>query len=847
MQAQEYANLLSAWQSGGEVDGEPVTDKMFMGYVRGRMDEYAKGSPLYDKWKLQYDQLDYGINESKQATLYAQGKIGDRQMAQFYLNWAKKVPKDSEFYRTLQKDAARFMQAAAARGRAGAASARAEAFNSYYNTVNDQYLALGNTLTGYMTQIARNNNLIGSDQDLSDFMLKGQNDPGRMQGLLRMLNTDMDANPAAYASLIADIKKYDPGWDGNLTADYYANALKSQVTGYNLLTARALKDGYTGQAKDAAKAADSAVRLGAQAASWPVAESYSMAREQFEAIYESPAATALDKSQAAEKFAKQIDTFSATPGLEPAMANRLRNDALALRGDPGAANQPSFYENYLGKQSLTAGTESTTTGKTSGENVRFQQENAARNFRQNLLAAYPGQFVYAASKQDPMGNLVYDETGEGDVDIVPIASVVAAPGETTLVPVPTISGSAVVQAVGVQAVVTDDGSGRQQTVGKVAKYMQGANAVQIYMYEATDENGNTEQRWTPVAPWAAGTREEWGKDGKLHLTAAPLDPTAAAAEIDRTYGTNLANDLKAGVLSPGWSTTVKGARPAAKDAGTFADVEITWNGTTFELSRTTTIKNVDGTSKVTKEPVTVAPQAAAMDTSRMQADANPQIDFEIPAMAGLAATKASGDSVVATWNTPQFQSLLYQQIQQYAGNDPQKMYDLDRRARLLVRNLASIGGDVESLEGRRLRRTPDRDELLIPSLLTRPKYGPPAPTVKVGGRIVVPKNPLEAGARGVEMREGVRRAPGIRGVASATDIFVTQAGFAVPAPAAPTVAPVMPTVTPKPTPTPTPTPIAPKPVTVAPTTTTTKPVEINADYYVPTPSNLPKSGRAVAF
>ena len=46
---------------------------------------------------------------------YAQGKIGEAAMAQFYLNWAKKVPQNSEFYRALQRDAGQFMRAAKAK------------------------------------------------------------------------------------------------------------------------------------------------------------------------------------------------------------------------------------------------------------------------------------------------------------------------------------------------------------------------------------------------------------------------------------------------------------------------------------------------------------------------------------------------------------------------------------------------------------------------------------------------------------------------------------------------------------------------------------------------------------
>src|ERR1035437_1003059 len=176
MTAAEDRNIQSAWQSGGLYEGKPVTDAMDLAHLQTRAQGIDKTDPMYDQYNNEFIQVQYSIAQSKADLAYKQGKLTDTGMAQFYLDWAKKIPPSSEFYRTLQKQAATFLASAAATARAGAAKAKTDAYNAFVSATAKQYIGLGDVLTQVMTQVARDNNLIGQNQDLSNFTLKGEND-----------------------------------------------------------------------------------------------------------------------------------------------------------------------------------------------------------------------------------------------------------------------------------------------------------------------------------------------------------------------------------------------------------------------------------------------------------------------------------------------------------------------------------------------------------------------------------------------------------------------------------------------------------------------------------------------
>ena len=127
---------MNAWKGGGLYKGAPVTDEMVIAHWNGRLAQLDPRDPLYDTYKTAVMQYTYAIEESKVRTLYEQGKMTDQEVADFYLNWSKKVPQNSEFFRTLQRDAAQFLRAAQAKGAAGAKQAAEDAYDTQQETLS---------------------------------------------------------------------------------------------------------------------------------------------------------------------------------------------------------------------------------------------------------------------------------------------------------------------------------------------------------------------------------------------------------------------------------------------------------------------------------------------------------------------------------------------------------------------------------------------------------------------------------------------------------------------------------------------------------------------------------------
>jgi hypothetical protein len=127
MQQQRDQNLMDAWKNGGLFEGEKATDEKVLAHWKERLANVSKDDPLYDSYNNAYMQYDYSIHESKATLANAQGKMSDGQLASFYSNWAKKVPKDSEFYRVLMRDAAQWMRAAKQRNTGAIERAKEEA------------------------------------------------------------------------------------------------------------------------------------------------------------------------------------------------------------------------------------------------------------------------------------------------------------------------------------------------------------------------------------------------------------------------------------------------------------------------------------------------------------------------------------------------------------------------------------------------------------------------------------------------------------------------------------------------------------------------------------------------
>ena len=77
MQQQRAAEdrvMFDAYQNGGLIDGKPVTDGMFLAYLRDRRDSIDKEDPLWEEWNNRYLQQKFNIAESIITTAFARGK-----------------------------------------------------------------------------------------------------------------------------------------------------------------------------------------------------------------------------------------------------------------------------------------------------------------------------------------------------------------------------------------------------------------------------------------------------------------------------------------------------------------------------------------------------------------------------------------------------------------------------------------------------------------------------------------------------------------------------------------------------------------------------------------------------
>jgi hypothetical protein len=130
------SNLMEAWQKGGMFEGHKATDSIVIKHWKDRLTDISPDDPLYDTYKNAVTQLEYSIAESKMTASYATKHKSDAQMTAFYLHWAKKVPKDSELYRILQRDAGQYMRNVQVRNQADTQAAKERRYNAYMNDLS---------------------------------------------------------------------------------------------------------------------------------------------------------------------------------------------------------------------------------------------------------------------------------------------------------------------------------------------------------------------------------------------------------------------------------------------------------------------------------------------------------------------------------------------------------------------------------------------------------------------------------------------------------------------------------------------------------------------------------------
>jgi hypothetical protein len=154
-QAMRERNIQSAWQKGGDFEGKQVTDEKLMGFFKQKLSQLSPDDPTANDVRNTITQYEFSIANSKQELLYAQKKVSDVGMADFYRNWAAKLPVNSEAYRERAKLAAQYMDRANSKASAGRRQAADKAYGIHQDTLYNHTQMAYDTVLGSMIATAR--------------------------------------------------------------------------------------------------------------------------------------------------------------------------------------------------------------------------------------------------------------------------------------------------------------------------------------------------------------------------------------------------------------------------------------------------------------------------------------------------------------------------------------------------------------------------------------------------------------------------------------------------------------------------------------------------------------------
>lgn len=259
-QSQRDSNIETAWKTGGQFEGKAVTDKMFLDHWKERMSSVSQDDPMWDYYNNLVQNYTFTIAESKMGLKYAGKQVTDHQMAQFYMTWARKLPVDSEAYRNLATQAAKFQTAATSRANSGRAGNASAAYNraqtSTYMSTEQPY----NVATNLIMRYALDHGYIdakdyaSADNGFSKLTnAAGENDPANFSNMLTDLANDPNVSKAMTAAIRAN---GDPHFSGAFNIQTLSTLANNARNGATIGQNRALATGHKQDATDAGKRKD---------------------------------------------------------------------------------------------------------------------------------------------------------------------------------------------------------------------------------------------------------------------------------------------------------------------------------------------------------------------------------------------------------------------------------------------------------------------------------------------------------------------------------------------------------------------------------------------------------------
>lgn len=370
MQQQEDQNIVDAWKSAGTYHGHKVTDEELLAYWKKRASQVDQNDPLYDTYQSAYLEYDYSIHESKIRLAYDQGKASASAVAAFYSNWSKKVPKNSEFWRILQRDAAEFLRSERANSRARAAQQKELSYQNNLKSIDNSKVAPGAYLLDVFKKLAQRGLRPGGGNPLIDPMNGElyQFDAGDVQDMLGMITRLTDTrdvvtntgkggraisegfsatgnvlyhddmgNPVTGADVLKKLQAM--GFKGNLTLDSMYTLIGQQKDGLKAQADLATKTGHYSDAKRYNDQLMVVSEIGRQVKAWPVEQTYLDARNHWVSVVNDPHSSQQDIIDATDKYRKQLTKFAQDPAIaaDDVFRNKLIAESQGTEGATTAA------------------------------------------------------------------------------------------------------------------------------------------------------------------------------------------------------------------------------------------------------------------------------------------------------------------------------------------------------------------------------------------------------------------------------------------------------------------------------------------------------------------------------
>ena len=222
----EDNNILDAWENGGKYKGKKVTDKDILAHYRKRRNSYDKDDPEWDQWNQDLFQIRFRVSNEKVMMRYAQGKIGPTAVAAHYRQWARKMPKNSSYYRSLMATAGDYAKAARSASQQGGSAFDYDAMMRRHNNIQRD-IDRGERVIGALDVLAQNKGLIPEGATLTD--------PGVLSSFeareLDLWLTSGSPGDEDWKVVVQSIQKEFPGFDGNLTSNRVMRMIEVVIDG----------------------------------------------------------------------------------------------------------------------------------------------------------------------------------------------------------------------------------------------------------------------------------------------------------------------------------------------------------------------------------------------------------------------------------------------------------------------------------------------------------------------------------------------------------------------------------------------------------------------------------------